>query len=427
MSEARFYGLNYGHLGKPYYDPDEQKWHFSRKPTIDRRYQQLGQPILAILPSSEHASSESQYADERIKNIRGLTGAFPELQPSTPLLSTFAATSEAIEKVSPVNDRSRSDVLAFGQADLVDRHRSRKTVPIVAVSEIELSGSVLLVRLEKEIRRWREDQSLSLHELTAKDGKACHWSEFASPVQQLVFAEIEGRSKPWLAVRYSAAIAILRPLVQRKTEGSCLDPNHIATLRDDASQDSIFTDVAFNPKNAQLLATVDRTGSWSTWSLEPRNRNRPLWRSQKLSTGSAFQNSLSGAGVLSREGLIWSTICWIGNSRTLCVANHSSLKIVDTGGKLTPRDVKSLLPQNSFGRILELRKGPLALPTVFVLTNKAVLWLHISDSDEGEAPQVQTLLSWKHFRDPSDSSLRLNLLREHETQYLDHNKVSMLH
>ena len=425
MSEARFYGLNYGHLGRPCYDENSQKWHFGRSRIIDRHFEQLGQPLVLFQPSPDRVDPHAQYANERVRNIKKLTSEFPELQPSVPLLPNIAAVSETLE-TNTFQDAGKSDLLAYGQADAVRYHSRKRPKPLVVIPDLTLSGSLWFVLLVGENLQWDKDSKVSLRNVTAGGGIVCHWYEYSSPVQQLVFAEVQGRSESWLAVRYPQAIAVLRPVVRPTGEDSSLDPNQIVTLQDEASHATSFCDVAFNPQNPQQIATIDERGTWSIWSLDRPTLNRPLWRSEKVFTGRAFVRSLSERKYLSGARFEWCTVCWIGNSGAICVASRNNLSVVVPEGERRLCDVPEVLSKKSFDQILELKTGPLASSTVFVLTQKAIFWLRMSDLDGSETPHLQHLLSWDHFRDLNDISLKLNVFEEHAAEILDQDNVSTL-
>ena len=425
MSEARFYGLNYGHLGRPYYDQNSHNWYFGRSSVIDRHFEQLGPPLVLFRPTHDQVDPHTQYANERDRNIKELTSDFPELLPSVPLLHNFAAVSETLEN-NPFQDAGKSDLLAYGQADAVRYHSRKRPQPLVVIPDLTLIGSLWFVLLLEENSQWREDSNISLRNVTARGGAVCHWSEFGSPVQQLVFAEIQGRSESWLAVRYSRAIAILRPVVRPTGEDSSLDPNHIVTLEDEASPSTSFCDVAFHPQRPQQIATIDERGIWSIWSLDAPSLTRPLWRSEKVSTGRAFVQYPSGHRLPSKNRFEWCAISWIGKTGAICVANRNNLTVIDPEGKRRLCDVPDVLSKKSFDQILQVKTGPLALSSVLVLTQKAILWLPLSDLDRSETPHRQHLLSWDHFRGLNDVSLKFHVFEEHVANTLDQNDVSTL-
>ncbi|KAK4693750.1 RNA polymerase I-specific transcription initiation factor RRN6, partial [Lecanoromycetidae sp. Uapishka_2] len=202
MSEAHPFELNYGHLGEPVYDSENQEWRFARKPVITQKLQPLGQPVAALRGSRKHDLNVCQNATERAQNIRHLTHQYPELLPSATFLPDLAQKSEAVVEVTSSHDPTVSDLLAFGRALVGKRtRRGAATVPIAAVPGGSGGEAVRLVLLSKEQLAWEDSKNVKLSSLTAKGGELAWWFGNGSAIQQLVFADMEGEAAPWLAVR----------------------------------------------------------------------------------------------------------------------------------------------------------------------------------------------------------------------------------
>ena len=73
-----------------------------------------------------------------------------------------------------------------------------------------------------------------------------------------------------------------------------------------------------------------------------------------------------------------------------------------------------LFEPKSADQIVDMKRSPSNLSHIFLLTSSRIFWLNVSNYQNhrggGLEAGAQILLSWVHFRDQQDSSLRLNVL-----------------
>lgn len=424
MRKGRPLDLNYGHLGEPIYDSENHEWQFTRVPQITQRLRAIGQPVVAHGPSLAFIGASDQSAPKRLKNIRDLTHQYPELLPSSHLLPGLAQISDSVTEITSAHDPIVSELLAFGRASDVDVRHYGKTFPIVAIAGGEAGGSVRLIVLAQEQLSWRDSKNVYLDNLSSKEGEEARWSGNGSAIQQLVFAETEGQTSSWLAVRYQGAISILRPRLRRNDFAwksnhggalhSRLDANHILTLTTVRSHGTQFADVAFNPWYHQQIATVDQKGHWSVWNLECVVRQRDLWEVKKAYGGIIVDIKNKDGGEPSHPEDGWGAVLWAGNTNRLVVARRRALAVFDLKGRTSQLSVPDIVSSSSSDWILDIKTSSAATSDVFIVTSSALHLIRISSMEDVAQSGIQCLLSWRHFRDLGDISLRLNLLTSSE-------------
>ncbi|KAL2041108.1 hypothetical protein N7G274_006052 [Stereocaulon virgatum] len=429
MREARPIDLNYGHLGEPVYDSESKRWHFSRRPFIGRKLQPAGEPVVAFRGSLEVSNRELLKAAERSRCVKDLTHHFPELFPAACLTQDLAQTSEAIIQVTASHEPTASELLAYGRA--VDIRKERpgvRTVPILACAAGKAGELVRVVQLAEEKLGWESKGGFNWDVPTAAHGEEGWWVGNGSPIQQLVFAEVEGESSYWLAVRYHGAISVLRPLLRSRPRfsNSCdtsgarlpqsrLEANHVATLPE---QNGVpFRGVAFNPWNHQQIATVDQQGDWNVWCINISSR-------VKRKALGVITNSAGGHLPKAREldGLSpdvaadgWGAVLWASNQDILVVAARTAIAVFDIKSSSRQAQIPVLTSGKASDWILDVKRGSRDPCNVFVATSLCIFWLRISSSER--EPQtaemksnVQCILSCRHFRNQDDISLYINIL-----------------
>ena len=442
MSEACPLGLNYGHYGEPSYDSENHEWHFPRQAGRTPELRLIGQPVRAFQSPLHAPTAHVQSAIERARNIKDLTHQYPELLPASSLLPGLAQVSEVVDEVTSSHDATVSELLAIGEAVDTDKngHRGLRTVSIAAAAGGAAGEAVRLVLLNNVKLGWQDSKNIRLNAFRSKGGEEGWWYGNGSPVQQLVFAEAEGRPSPWLAVRYHGNITVLRPELRRnafmpplapaapnRNIPSRLNANHITTLRIDHANDVPYADVAFNPWYNQQIATIDQKGSWAVWDIEKRDKQAKgarFWNVKKTRHGELL-DGLPEVGTLNSsvaDG--WGVILWAGDPSRIFVASRTIFAVLDITGN--PRRLFSpkLLSSTTVEWILDVKRSSKDLTHVFVITTLSIFWLQVTSSAgtyDVEEPAVgaKCLLSWRHFRDPEDISLRLGVADHSEREDID--------
>ncbi len=388
-------------------------------------------------------SRGAQSATQRSQDISDLTHQYPELLPGTTLLPGLAQISEAVTGLTSSHDPAVSELLAFGQAAIVEKtRRGAGTVPIAAIAGGAAGEAVRLVLLRKEQSRWEDSEHIGLSFFTIKGGEEGWWSGNGTPIQQLVFGDMDDEATPWLAVRYGGTISILQPLLQRgifapeltrpgrlQYPASRLDPNHVVTLPIQRSGGVPIVDVTFNPWDNQQIATLDQCSRWTVWDIEMKARKMGVWTIKRSMEGTHSNDSKQNDGESKIIADGWGAVLWAGDMNTIVVATRTKLAVYDIRDDPEELSVPNIFSRLAIYWILDVKTSPSDLNHVFVLTTSSIFWLHISTvRDEGDSKESKSgarcLLSWKHFRDPGDISLRMNIVLSSENTEHEENVAS---
>lgn len=424
MREARPLDLNYGHLGEPVYDSEHKIWHFGRVPQLTQQFRRVGKPTIAHGPSLINNEAHYQSAAERLRNVKDLTQEHPELLPSSYLLAALAQSSETINELTSAHDPTVSDLLACGRAIDVGLSHHSNTIPIIAIAGGEGGELVRLISLTQEHLGWTESKNVYLRNLSCKKGEEAQWLGNGSPIKQLVFAESGGRPTCWLAARYHGAISILRPQLKRNFDtwntkqtgvlSSRLDPGHIITFSAQSSQRSQFADVAFNPWYQQQIATIDQEGCWTVRNFERLISQKALWKIKEVCSGGIFDGHATDVELPTGLEDGWGAVLWAGDVNRLVVARRNALAVYDLKDGPSRVSMPDLSSGGQTHQILDIRRSYSATSKVYIVTSLSLHLLRIPTSGDASGSNVQLLLSWRHFRDSGDISLRLNLLMPSE-------------
>lgn len=365
--------------------------------------------------------------------------------PAVPLLPVLARQSEIVDQFASAHDPSKSDLLAFGKAvDKTERSSREKYIPIAALSG-GASGELLrLALLTSEDIGLRDNWDGKIRRLTTAGGCQGWWPGNGSPVQQLCFAKTKNTRKQWLGVRYHGATSILCPLLKptpsprrgtdhptSRHQPSEIAANHITTISIQRTGGSDHADISFNPWNHRQFAIVDQEGVWGIWILEKQVYRNDLWTTRAGLSGHVSETFEAGPerGVsrqktdtkhskrTSKYG--WGAILWAGDGNTLVVANRRILSVYHISETLQRLKVPDLFLSETADWILDVRSSPLDDNHIFLTTSSRIFWLRVlplnKNNDYPDAePGISILLSWNHFRDRADSSVRMSILKDEE-------------
>lgn len=409
-----------------------------------RKIGPLGAPLTVLQPSLEQGSLKTpQRAVERTQEIKKLGQSFSELVPGISCISKLAQESETICKNVTRHDPATSNLFAFGKASdhslgcWKSRTKANK-VPIIAVAGGSAGNAVRLIRLQKEQIGWQNNSTVRLTNFLLQDKEQGCWFTNGTPIQQLCFAEIGGKAKARLAVRYHGGITILEPLLQpyavptrsfydpdlrraRHFEAR-LDANPVLTLTTGRTGGSPHADVSFNPWRTAQFAIIDQKGHWTIWELNP---NIKLPHGKAVDAGpSGFVSDEQTDGelnIVNKSGDGWGAIIWAGDKSTVVVADRKILSAFSIKNDIKRLFVPKLLGPKSADWILDMKRSPLDPSQVLLLTSTRIFWLQIilgDDDSQNEGtlePGLTILLSWVHFRDQHDVSLRLDVLDDEDS------------
>ncbi|KFY81761.1 hypothetical protein V500_11121 [Pseudogymnoascus sp. VKM F-4518 (FW-2643)] len=431
MTDRRATDHSFGHLGEATYDTIEKKWTFSRIPVLPSIIRPI-QPLQPCIPPSAQSTLKTQRNDtDRASNRnrdqkRSLIREIPQIGAAATVLGPLVRAAD----VETSQARSASgDLVASGTAKVLSKHLGDRSLNVLAVAHGEAGHVLRLIKPRLEDHTWDGDDSVKLRLLNPSTSEDGYWLDGAGSIEQIVFSSgVEG-DRSWLAVRKLASTTILQPLYQRtpgptrvppgfqdKYRPSLLDPNPAVTITSAMTNGRNHADVAFNPWYPRQFAVLDEEGHWSAWDVEGRKR-----AGSKVVTlgksGYILDDRASSDTSLDIASNGWGRILWAGNVSTIVVCNDRHLAVFDL--KSYPIRLRSpdLVPNGSFGRILEVKRSPLQHDKVFVLTNSRLFLLQIKtagewlDYTDGTAG-ARIIMSCLHYREAQGNLLKLELHEE---------------
>lgn len=289
----------------------------------------------------------------------------------------------------------------------------------------------------------------SKHQISAQlrvpcvgDAESAEWSAGTASVRQICFARTIEEPATWVAARFPQSTAIFRPLYSQiripmhadreygyatrpNFHNSHLDANPLIEISSSRTGGFAHADVTFNPWYPKQIGIVDEGGNWSIWGFTGRHRrNKGDWSSASISSGSLPWLDLGRSrGLDSRirhDG--WAAIEWAGDVNSFVVADRRCLTLYRMEGNLIkPHSVELGLERKSEW-ILDIKRSQADVSHVFILTTARILWLDVSpvilapNEREASVP-LSPRLSWNHYRDTEDTSLRLSSLLFNEGMF----------
>jgi RNA polymerase I-specific transcription initiation factor RRN6 len=292
-----------------------------------------------------------------------------------------------------------------------------------------------LIRLRTQKYAWETQNEPSIALLEPDHSDQGYWMGSGGTIRQIAYSEDENGSSTWLAVRQSSVTTIFRPLFGRvhpalvpTSSGKIYPPsrlsaNPVAVLTTGRSKSKDHRDVSFNPWYARQFAVVDSLGFWSIWDIEGNQRRHS---SQKLASGKNGDvydgYELNPASRKSEPDCAdgWHRILWVCDISTIVVSNRRHVAVFDL--KAAPYRLHSIdfSTASSPDWILDIKRS-LANPNhLFVLTTARIFWIEVVPAGEDKKTQsgAKILLSYRHFRDANDETMRLTCLEDDTGTFL---------
>lgn len=349
---------------------------------------------------------------------------YPELASSLQLVEPHNRLSRVITSRVKDFDPLISARLAVGKAVPADGLSvSRSAIPIVVIASGDPATSIALIPIEPRSKDLPGGQSVlrTLPYLNYRD--AALWSCPYGPVQQICFAESIEEDNIYFAIRFSHVTTIFRPLHHRTpldwsfgTKGfnpepqqkARLSPNPLLEIPISLTGGHYHVDVTFNPWYQQQLAIIDRCGNWSVWDIPTKQRRTTNLVAERGPCGS-LADAVRSSNLEAKEkdqydG--WASISWVGNVHTLLVCDRRNLNLCILNTHPPKQSPVNLDLLQGSEWILDLSRSISNPFHIFVLTTARIIWLDVLTDGNG-SQTASILLSWKHFRDIEDTSLRL--------------------
>lgn len=362
-------------------------------------------------------------------------GALPRVHPQLAAswsLIRDERLSHVISTATEVCDPRVSSLFDLGNAADVDNDASGRVVPIAVIATGECGDCISFRKIEEDAVELRKEEPLWMRVPSVGEAEATEWSRFGAPVRQICFARAVEAKPTWMAARLPQSTTIFRPLYHRTpvamhvdhdgdlrspicTRNSRLDANPLVEISASQTGGFAHADITFNPWYQKQIAIVDERGNWSIWEISGRQRQiKGNWAADCVRTGSLpwldFGDNRDLHHQPRHDG--WAAIEWVGDVNSFIVADRRCVILYRMeGGQVLPYSVELRFERESEW-ILDVKRSSYNVSHIFILTTSRIFWFDVAPSAGGGdgRPPLYPRLSWRHFRDPEDTTLRLSLL-----------------
>ncbi|KAE8412231.1 RNA polymerase I-specific transcription initiation factor RRN6-like protein [Aspergillus pseudocaelatus] len=437
MDEHSASALQYGHLGKAVYHPETQIWEFSRTLASPPRI------IFAEATKTTITSPLTAPQSSQIENKSLVSKVYPELAACWPLVNN-ETLSHTVTTTSEICDPLVSSLLDLGYAvDLENDESGSRTVPIAVVASGECGNAISLYKLDEDWVDLKLGTTVPMRVPSIEETGSAEWSARGAPVRQICFARTVEEKPTWMAARFPHSTLVFRPLYHRRpmpahtchksnqmlpssSRATRLDANPLVEISNSQTGGSAHAAVTFNPWYQKQIGIVDERGSWSIWEISGRHRqNKGNWTVARVKSGALpwldFGDSHDIDGYPRHDG--WAAIEWVGDVNSLIVSDRRCPMLYRTeDDQACPYPIELGLKKSSEW-ILDVKRSSCNVSNIFILTTSRVFWLDVNTdfvvaAKDGKKPSLFPRLSWRHFRDPEDTTLRLAHLSIYEDLYL---------
>lgn len=213
--------------------------------------------------------------------------------------------------------------------------------------------------------------------------------DFCDPILQIeVSDKIDGVGL--VAIRTGAKVYILNTCLDRLTYIEEI-PNVVLFVLGEISAKclagNVLADVRFCPNDSRKVAVVDIKGNLTVWYVNKTVPSIRKFSKEQLVDESSDSPSLSN----------WRRICWLPLCDNLLILSRVEILKVNFNSESSK---KIIVTSNTWSRIRDLN---VVDEYMFLLTSKELIWFSAKDN-------MTRLLSWKHFLDDSDPSLKFKVL-----------------
>lgn len=429
MADSTFRSLRYGYPGQAAYDPQSLEWRFIRKVMNSWRMKTLGDPSLPILPSIQIVQPTRSNTESLKAQDQRMVRKYPEIAPGALYAHFESKISEIISVETSYLDPNRAELLDFGHAGLP---KSSETVNVAAIAGGPAGDLLRLLPMKAVSHGWDTVRNRWIESLEPHSADVGWWTGVGQPIQQIRFAHLPYEQLTFLAVRTIETISIFAPVrhlsaIAPKTRypgqddlaASRFDPNHLFTLSAEQLKQSPPADVSFNPWQQRQVGVVNQRGFWSIWQFQRRNSNPNAIkvREPELIQSDQMPKTFAkgdDSGDDFEDG--WHSMMWITNVNTVMICSRNALVVYDVPSKQLSKETSKLGISETGGWILDICRHPVFEDHVFVTTTSEIHWLSVlenprTNDNQAKKGRIKVQLSWAHFRDPKDTSLRTTVIR----------------
>lgn len=392
------------------------------------------------MPSSLRAP-ETSLQDDRSK--------VPKLHPELAASWSFIREerlSHAVSTATEFCDPRVSSLFDLGNAPDVDNEALRM-FPIAAIVAGECSDRISFHMIEEDTLQLKHEKSVWMRVPSIGRSETTEWTGCGAPVRQICFARTVEAKPTWMAARFPQSTIFFRPLYRRDPvanhgdfdgnhdllpihgRNSRLDANPLIEISATQTGGFAHADVAFNPWYQRQIAIVDDAGNWSIWEISGRQRReyKGNWTADRVRIGTLpwLDHGITpGLRDYPRHDG-WASVEWAGDFSSFIVADRRCVMFYRMDGDR----VSSYSIELGFERrsewVLDIKRSSYNESHVFILTTSRIFWFDVgpdvfSAGSSDDNFLLHPRLSWRHYRDSEDTTLRFSLLLAGESMKFQH-------
>ena len=396
--------LSYGHLGEAIYDSISQTWRFGRSLQHTTARLRSFYRVTDILPPSAHHVDYEHTAKERNLEIRRLARSYPDLTPAVDIIVELSEESES--SVNTYVDRLASplDLLATGY--LVHQDDPPQCVQIIATASGENGNAVRLLQLNEKVNDAHGELCNRPNQRHPYILRQSTWMCSEHSITQLLLSRPTSDNGIFLAILTSLEIKVLHVQIQRRN-GQVFQLDEVLAVADVGAQGLRPVSMVFNPEDPTQLFIFWQDGDWSIVGLGNRKVNSLQYLAQLIKKGrisSLPPKEQIGVDLPMKN--IQSSCVWVAQPETLVFATRHSCHVLPSHPSFASIDVSKNILADAGEMVLDIKPTLDGHGHLLLLTNRRLMLLRIMERKE--AP-VDILLTWRHYQDPDDLSLRLDM------------------
>lgn len=367
--------------------------HFNR---VRLSYTELVEKQIGFTDSDIVVHGEDKSFSRRKRNTKSALQSRESIYIPQDILKSYLIESESL-KSPGVHDPTYGSICVIFKVCNCSSDELRPVLAHVAGD----SGSILnLSVLDYRIR------SLQLSERTGKPEENLRLlaPQLLEPVQiqmtesikQITTSQIEGSNTSCIIVRTDLRLYFLGcSIVQGSDDTYKINLAGLGEITSADLHGFNFADVTFNTENSSQFAVVDVRGNFNVGTVDT---DADIDGNIKLLSWPKEEDNEKCAIFDVKELSNWKRVIWASGYNDVLLLSRSLMVRIDTKKHTSQKIVTA----GTWSHIQDIAQLPSDSNQLFMLTSKELIWIDMSHSGK-------RVLSWKHFLEGNDPSLKLHL------------------
>ncbi|KAI9713902.1 MAG: hypothetical protein M1820_000632 [Bogoriella megaspora] len=436
MAERSNQDLRYGHSGQAIYNSEPRDWIFNRNISRGLVLEPLGSASTPISPSLQTDQLEFFDSTKLRAQVQRVTKAHSQTFPAADSILWEGRVSETVAAQLSELNPDRGDTFDIGIVFPESLSSGLSNDPTIAIVGGLAGDRLRLIPLRKDKQGWSKDASKFIQSLEPNTTEVCEWTGIKEAILHVCWGRSHSNHWTYIGVRTATSICLLVPtrhtshkislseLGEYNSSAGIVKLRHFFTASTPDIGGSPPADMCFDPWDHRSWAILTQKGHWSIWRSSGMSRAPEKIKCATKGQFQKLQTDEMNAEADFEDG--WGRMLWVKDENTIIACCRTYVGIGDIQTGKTEDATAILASPDRSAWILDMRPHPNFGDQVFVLTTRRILWLQIYDQGEELTKEpsktaVRILLSWNHFRDPEDMSLKLSINQdEYGNLYSDH-------